>query len=364
MQDLLELPNNPSLFSLACEVSKGKFAPHIKKQEAFSVLDTCENPFRKNIVTCKDNNIDEFLNEAQGLELDTILDSCVNDLPYYIPVFDRNIELVQNLPKNFPVVALSLKDIITSGITYKAGCLHEEKSIGMRRTILQAHCFKGKKVLLFASGPDTLIESIWYKRDEYDFFAKISKMGFYAATGFNFSLIIGECPFAQALNMKRSLISASLFEQTGTLTIPHIYALTKYQVAKWCVWLNKNQNIKYFTINCQLQNSWKDITHVIQAIRSIFNSVSNIHVILHGFPINRIKDFNEDIIRVHFADMLPLKKARNYRRMIFKKDDEKIRFVKDDKVSIAELITDNFNEKLAMLNYIKQQNIEKFKIIP
>jgi hypothetical protein len=51
MQDLLELPNNPSLFSLSCKVANGVHEPIINNIEARSVQFSCENQFRKNVVT-------------------------------------------------------------------------------------------------------------------------------------------------------------------------------------------------------------------------------------------------------------------------------------------------------------------------
>ena len=359
MQDLLESPNSPSIFSLTCKVASGVHEPTIGRLEANTVNFTCDNPLRKNIVTCVDKQLDTFINEVQGLELNIPLTSTIPSLPYYIPVFDRKVEIIPNLPVEFPFVALSLKDSITGGVTHKAGCIHEEKNIGFPSLLLQTPCFKGKKILLFSSGSDTLIESIWYKRDDINFFNKVTKMGFYAATGFNFSLFSGECSLSHQLNMKRSLVSSYFYEQAGMLTIPHIYALTYFHVRRWSEWLKANPNIHYFTINCQLQSSYNDASLVIQSVKAIFDSVPGIHCILHGFPADRVKDFGFDIARLHFADSLPHKRARNYRRLTFRPNELKMDFVKDDSVTIAELITNNFRQRLAYLTEIKRLILQK-----
>ncbi|MES2266839.1 MAG: hypothetical protein V4520_08770 [Bacteroidota bacterium] len=362
MQDFLELPNNPSLFALSCDVIKGKFEPVIKAEEAYQVSKTCENPFRKNIVTCKDIRLSVFVDEVQGLDLDTELQTVCQELPFYIPVFDKNVKAIPNISKEFPFVALSLNDITSSGIIHKAGCLHEEKSVALKGMMLQTPCFKNSKIILFSSGADNLIESVWYKRDDIKFFNRIAKMGFYAATGFNFSLFVGECSFSHALNMKRSLASSSLYEQAGVLTIPHMYALNKFQVARWCAWLKSNPSVSYFTVNCQIQRSKQEIAQVVQAIRSILKSVPSVHVLVHGFPIDKIKAFENDILRVHFADMLPLKKAFNYRRMVFDAQNVKLRITHDDSVSIAELVAHNFSEKRMYIDYVRKQMIVNYKL--
>jgi hypothetical protein len=137
------------------------------------------------------------------------------------------------------------------------------------------------------------------------------------------------------------------------LTIPHIYALTHFQVRRWRDWLNANPNIHYFSVNCQLQTSYNEVTLVIQAVKAIFESVPNVHAILHGFPIHRVKDFGYSIERLHFADSLPHKRARNYRRLIFHSSELKMEVVKDDNVTMSELITNNFSQRLAHLNEIK-----------
>ncbi|RZK27024.1 MAG: hypothetical protein EOO43_00975 [Flavobacterium sp.] len=355
MQDLLGLPDALSLDSFTCKVSTGAFEPYVSSDEAYFVKHTCENPSRVNIITCKDEYLHEFIAEAKGLKLDTKLNTTITNLPYYIPVFDSKLDIIPNLSENYPVVALTLKDIVSGGMIYKAGCFHEEKSVNVRSLMLNSYCFNGKKVILFSSGPDTLIESVWYKRDECNFYNKISKMDFYAATGFNFSLFTGECPMAQHLNMKRSLISSFLYEQSGTRTIPHIYALTKNQVDKWCIWLRLNPNLQYFTVNCQMQNSEREVNMVIQSIKAIFSRVPTVDVILHGFPMNHLYKFGNDILKIHLAESGPHKAARNYRRLICDTETGKIIRKQDDQVSLAELIAFNFDQKRTYLEHLRRK---------
>lgn len=309
MRDFLELPNNPTIFSEQCDVSTGKFHPHILSDEAISVQHSCDNPYRKNIITCKDEYLDEFIDEVGGLDLNTKLSTNLQDLPNYIPVFDKASSKIPNLDNSFPVVALSLIDILSNGIKYKAGGIHIAGNINIKESTLKADCFHNKRTILFCTGSDTLIEEIWHQRKNIKFFETIKDIGFHAVGGFNFSLITGECALSQALNQKRSLYSAFLAEQTGSLSIPHIYALSHFHVDRWIEWLKKNPNIRYFTINCQLQSITKDIPLVIQTVKKIIDAVPYIKVLLQGFPFSQIENFNKYINNISFADSLPVKLA-------------------------------------------------------
>nr|WP_157536467.1 hypothetical protein [Mucilaginibacter sp. L294] len=120
----------------------------------------------------------KFLAEVGGLSFDLKLSSTFEDLPFYIPVFGRELTGLSDLSNEFPVIATSLVNIL-DGITLKAGAFHEKSKITFRRSISR-QSFGNKKVILFNTGPDTLIESVWHKRDKFKLFDEISKLGFYA----------------------------------------------------------------------------------------------------------------------------------------------------------------------------------------
>jgi len=356
MQDFLELPKSPSLFVESCDVLSGKFNPDIDSLEAYTVQHTCDNPYRQNIITCKDSSKHLFLEEVEGLSLNLELSSYLDDLPYYIPVLDRNVSSTPSLSEIFPVVSVSLNDMLTSAVNNRRGVLREAKNIGFRMKLLEADCFKNKNVILFNTGPDTLIELIWRKRHQHNFFSKVKQMGFYAVGGFNFSLINGECPFGQALNIKRSLYSSFESEKFDNISIPHVYALTKYHVEKWVNWLTANPNIKYVTTNCQLQHCKDDVTQLAQAIKAILDKVPYLHIILQGFHFSNIREhFAGYMQRLHFADKHPLKQAQSHLKMTF--NDSTNTFIKS--YSPFELVSDltsyNFYQRLVQLNSIRDK---------
>ncbi len=184
MQGLIVFPDSPTLYPASCEVASGKWLPLIYPEETKEIIISCNNPFRQNIVTCKDQFKEEFIKEVNGLDLNSKLLSSIEDLPTYIPILDVGSRNISNIPKEFPVVGMTLHDIITQSVIDKAGRYHEPDTIAFRAKILQSDSFKSKKVILFLTGSDTLIEWVWYNRGECRLFETIKQMGFWAVSGF------------------------------------------------------------------------------------------------------------------------------------------------------------------------------------
>lgn len=327
MQGLLEFPDSEAIWPNECEVAKGKYRPLINPKEAEGITISCNNPLRQNIITCKDLFKDEFIQEVNGLALNSRLTTNIDSLPWYVPQLDYLSCKEKSLPSIFPMVGLTLHDLVSQGILYKAGRYHEQDTISFRTNLLSASGFQDKKVILFLTGADTLIEWVWYNRAECQLFEVLKKMGFWAVTGFNFSVIGGECPFAQALNIKRSLFSTTLIEKNEILAIPHVYAISPYQIQRWIKWFIANPSVKLFTINCQLQKADVDIAQVVTTVQFILNAIPYLHVLLQGFHFDKIEDLSQVLDRVHFADKVGVKFAQSQRRIQFNRfsrrlDDE------------------------------------------
>lgn len=354
MRDSEELPKQPSIFSFGCEVSTGAYSPELLPDEALFVKHPCENPFRKNIITCKDEYQSDFVNEVNGLSLDINLNSNIESLPFYIPIFNKDALKFPNLSAQFPLVGLTFNDILSNGVHFKAGGLHEDKNINFRLSLLQAYCFRNSSALLFSSGSDTLIEYLWYHRESIDLYEKVRRMGFWGMTGFNFSLINGECAFAQALNVKRSLYSSFEIEQSGLLTVPHVYALTSFQINRWIKWFEDNAGVKYFTTNCQLQNSKAEYSQLITSITEILKAIPQLHVILHGFQANYLKSFGSYLNRIHITEIQPIKQAQNYVMQRFDLDKHLLKYHTNSQLALPELIINNVRERCLYIDNIRK----------
>jgi hypothetical protein len=359
MQGLIEFPNNPAFYPSLCDVAKGQFLPDVDPREAHGVSISCNNPMRQNIITCKDEFRHEFINEVNGLSLNTTLTTSICDLPSYIPILDLGSSNIEQVPASFPIVGVTLHHIVSQGIVYKAGQYQEQDQIAFRSKILTSKSFEDKKVILFLTGPDTLIEWIWLNREDCKLYETLRKMGFWAVSGFNFSVIGGECAFGQALNQKRSLFSSFQMEQSGLLSIPHVYAITPFHINRWVHWFIRNPAVKLFTINCQLQKSREDIAQIVRTVKCILERVPNLRVILQGFHVDKIDGFGLLLDRIHFADKVPVKYAQNYRRIVVDVERGMIDNVAVKNFNLKELAVENIIKRSLFIEDIRNKCLQK-----
>lgn len=365
MQGLLDFKDGCSLHpSFYCQGANGIYRPFVSIDEATQVIVPCNNTEGKNIITCLHPHKDEFLEEVNGLSFDLKIRTAFDDLPSYVPIVDygsRNIYL----PDQFEVVGVSLADLIKNGPTEVAGRLRAAEQFRLRTELLKCAAFSGKKVILFLSGADVLIEEAWYQRFDLRLFEEIRAMGFYAATGFNFSVIGGECSFSHALNLKRSMVSASIIQQNEVIAIPHVYAISKRQLERWITWFLRNPEVHLFTMNCQLQKKDEDIRQVFHAVNTLLNRFPYLHVLLQGFHMNKLYLFGENLQRVHVADKKPFKYAHSKIHAIHDPVTGKTieQYIKG--VRPQELIADNLFDRFQFMEYqravSKEQLLKKLK---
>lgn len=361
MQGLIEFPDG-ELWSISCEAENGSFMPFVNPFEAKGITVSCHNPLRKNIVTCKDQYKDEFIKEVDGLDLNSKLSTEIIGIPSYIPVLDVRSAKSGNIPLTCPIVAVTLCDVLQRSILLKAGRYHEMNNISFRTDLLLKKNFKSKKVILFLTGSDTLIEWLWYNRKECRLFETIKEMGIWAVGGFNFSLIDGECPFSHALNLKRSLFSAWLAEQSGLSVIPHIYCLNDYHIRRWIEWFKANPTVKLFTINCQLQKSDEDINQIVATVKGILAAFPYLHVLLQGFHLNKIDRFDRFLDRLHFADKIATKYAQSHRRIFFDYKKQGLDDEHADKLDLNELLEPNINTRYSFVERMTNAALRRVNI--
>src|SRR5205085_2644718 len=120
-----------------------------------------------------------------------------------IPIVPRGMFKCPGREIPSETVGIVLNDILTLKTSYKCERLQISERSKLNETVLSNRAFQRKRVILFSTGPDILIEKLWWERDEKNIFKTIAGMGFAAVTGMNFSVFNGECPFAHALNIKK-----------------------------------------------------------------------------------------------------------------------------------------------------------------
>jgi hypothetical protein len=298
--------NQQSIYSLLC--NSDDFSPDIDKDEKNQVTVACDGS-GINIIDCQHNNKDVFIADVDGLNmlskplgLRTSRD--IGDIRILPPeLFRRPASMISD-----KVVGIALKDIFTKKVWLdENGFYRIPKNIQINKEVLNMPVFQGKDVVLFSTGHDVLIETLWWDRYEIDLISGIASMGFYAVTGMNFSLFLGECPFAQALNINKSLCYCNLLERKGVYVIPHVYAVNDFQRKRWINYISINKNIKYITINTQLQRDKYSMIEVAITLESILNK-TDVDVILHGRH-KRLPNHLTSNPRVHIANSGTLKKS-------------------------------------------------------
>ncbi len=358
MQDFKESPKTISLFSSGCMAETGQFMPDISPVEANYVTKSCNNPHDFNLITCQSQNLPSFINEVGGLQLDLSLNPpVIEELPLYIP--SLSVESASMLAKSeqHPIIGVTLKDIVKSLTRFgSGGGLREARQISFRPNQEFTAFSKKPKLILFLTGTDTGIEYLWRERINCDLFRILRDMNFIAVSGFNFSLFEGECAIGQALNQKRSLYSSYLLEQNGIQTIPHVYAITSYQVKRWAKWFLLNPGVKYFTINCQLEKPDYYINENIKIVRYFLENIPHLQVILQGFPFDSIYKFGPLLNRIHFVDASPINQARNHARIDIGLKQTKV--ITKDQSPFLPLLSHNILNREMQLEKIRKNILE------
>lgn len=310
MRDSQGLFGDTLLPGYHCRAGSGIFMPHIDPAEANQVVVPCYNPEATNFVSCRDSRIKSFLREVDGLSFNVAPSSRVHVHDPYIPIFDyRTIPLAFHSKSD--VVGMTLVDILVNPLKLVAG-KYTVLKISFREAAVIRRLCESKKVILFLSGLDVLIETVWHQRCVCEFFQQLKLMGFWAVTGFNFSVFGGECPVAQHLNQKKSLMSSMLLEESRLLTIPHIYAVNDFHIKRYQTWLKRNPQIQLVTMNCQMQHKPVDIDQVVRSVQAMLIMNGKLHIILQGYWFSKLDRFNGFLDRIHIAESKPVKYGQSF----------------------------------------------------
>lgn len=321
MWKLSEQFKTPSLDSLYCEVSQGKFQPFIQPTEANAVRKHCGG-FGNEVVTCKHPSLRLFLKEIDGLDLLNIKNEnpLRSRLPKYIPIIDGEFFSCHSGVIKYNTVAVSLEDIFTSQPRKYAGRIHVGK-LKIKRDFLESPIFQNKKVILFSSGRDALIEKVWQESEILHFFSELAKMGFTLITGMNFSVFVGECPVGQAINMKKSLKYFSLLQKAGIPAIPHIYWAHELHLRRWVKWLKKNPKTNLITINCQMNKTLESCRIIWEGIQYLIKHTgNNVRFLLEGPKKKILTELSNYSPLIHVAIKEPSMISKFHRKYILYQD--------------------------------------------
>jgi hypothetical protein len=182
---------------------------------------------------------------------------------------------------------------------------------------------------------------------------------------FNFSVIDGECPWSHAFAQKKGFVSSQLAEAAGLRVIPHVYATNEHHVDRYVDWFRGNPNIKFFAVNCQLQDRPEDIATLIHNVKEILRQVPYLHVILQGMRIDRVQQFGDYLPRVHLAEKSPIKDAQFGKKLDFSLESMQLkRTWERSGETIEQLAFHNVNYRKAYFELLRQEYSEAYKVSP
>ncbi len=303
---MLKNKKQTTIFGILCK--SVDYAPYVHIDEVNNVTSDCSSNERMNIVTCLDEDIEDDIADVGGLDMVSVIlqNPYQGEIPRFIPVIPK--DLFKKNPEEIPyeVVGVGLEDIFTKRIYEYKGEYRLPSILKVNTELLNLPVFQGKKVVLFCSGRDLLIETLWAKRRDNDFFDEVASMNFMAITGMNFSLFCGECALGHVINIQKSLRHCEHLDFLSVSTIPHVYAVSDHQRKRWMEWLKANSNVQWVTMNLQLQKSQPDrLEYDFGTILYLLQN-TEVKIILHGARIP--KELKEYEKRLSVAASYPLMK--------------------------------------------------------
>lgn len=260
-----------------------QFTELIAFEDKTMVSERCPGSY-VNMVDCHCPNIQDFIDEVKSLDLMT------KDITGTTPLIGDVLPIIpkdwfDNPPESISseVVGIRLGDVLThKPYRNNAGILLINPDVRFDFSALKRPVFKGKKVVLVPTGPDTVIETLWFHRFSNEMFDAIAGAGFYAVTGMNFSLFLHECPLGHLINLNKSLLFCEELDKRGVPVIPHVYAINDKQRAMWVHYLQQHPNIRTVLINTQMQRDYASMKEVERTTQSLLDE-TGVSVILNGY---------------------------------------------------------------------------------
>lgn len=196
--------------------------------------------------SCEDQRLPKWLKVTKGVGFSDILAKKQEriGLPSYVPMIPHGSgQITSNI--ELPWAAVTLNHILS-----KKECLlpiNIRKHLGINDQT---------KIILLNYALDKPLEHIWPRRDVY--FETIAKMGFNLVTAIDYSIWHDQQHAERLINLKRSLITFSDFQNFGIPTVPHVYWYGRKDLSRWAEWLNNNPEVYMMAINLQTinQNLW------------------------------------------------------------------------------------------------------------
>lgn len=261
-----------------------------------------------NVIDCHCMDLDVYINDVGGLDLATkVLTTSSPRITADVTVVPR--EWFDHSPESIEgdIVGIRLGDILSEQPRRKWGTLRLSDDVHIDLAALAKPVFQGKRIILFGSDTDVVIEALWWRRNAIRLFDTIASGHFYAVTGMNFSLFMHECPLAQLININKSLLFCSELSKLGIPVVPHVYAVNDHQRSSWVDFLNQHTNIRTVVINTQLQRDKYSMREVEMTVTELLVK-TGVSIMLNGRRPEWYAAHPENGRRVFIANQQGLKR--------------------------------------------------------
>lgn len=218
------------------------------------------------------SDLSKWLADIKNVGFDDIIAKPTElfELPPFIPVIRRgSYKMMSNVTP--PFVAVSIGSIVNKkNLDVLEGDVRSKFGIS-----------PNSKIILLCFGKDELIEKIWTQKT--DIFPKISRLNFDIVTGINYSIWYDQPHAERLINLKRSLITFSEFQELGVNAIPHMYWSGRKDILRWCKWISDNKDINIIAIDPQTERDNKVWNKTIEDLSFfVANLDRKIHFLITG----------------------------------------------------------------------------------
>lgn len=272
-------------------------------------------------------DVDEWMAEVRGLTFDNIkpYSTALPELPSYIPTVTKGShELFSRYRPH--TVAVGLSDVVS------------EKQLRVCDSLKQRFGIPtGTNVLLLCYGKDKLIENIW--PDRHRVFYELSKLGFAAVTGINYSIWDSDPHLERLINLKRSLITYNEWQRLSLSAIPHIYWYGYKDLDRLAEWLNCHPVVKTVAINLQTLKRNCDWHSAMKHLRYLLSRLEqNLHFLITGPQnLHRIRELCTILPSVTFNNSGAVNNAWSSRILILDETVKKRAYSPQHKSALLKL---------------------------
>lgn len=211
--------------------------------------------------------------ELQGLGFDNI-QATIQSLPKLPKIIPQLVYGWDGDPVNPPFVGIPFRQILDEKARIKITSEHQ-----LRKMFKVA---KRVKLILLGNAKDDVLEKFWVNRKKEQF-KWLKQLNFHLATALCYSVYGDAARKEHILNLKRSLKTFQLMQESGIKAIPHMYFYSRRDIERWAQWLQKNSCVGSVALCLQFRLTKKQAYYVAESLKQLQDmSGRSLHFLVMG----------------------------------------------------------------------------------